>query len=264
MAKAHVYFDVDGDGTKERVGWTGAGDGFLVIDRDGDGKITDGSELTFGPENKDAHNALDALAALDNNGDRVIDASDARFGELKVWVDANGNGISDAGELKTLADLGIKSIGLASHDLEGTIAIGDNALVSTAVFTRSDGTTGTVGDTALAFRDAQGLTPQASETAQSVGLQSPASADDLVAQMRSIVEGGQEGSPSSAASHNWQYGPAVPAPTLLPATDLAAEGEDQRLLALMAQDMATFGAPNGQAALDSRERLSQGPFDFFA
>ena len=39
------YFDMDANGVAERVSWAGSGDGFLVMDRDGDGKITSGREL---------------------------------------------------------------------------------------------------------------------------------------------------------------------------------------------------------------------------
>ena len=44
----------------------------------------------------------------------MLDANDARFGEFAVWQDANGDGVSDAGEVKTLAELGITSINLTS------------------------------------------------------------------------------------------------------------------------------------------------------
>ena len=38
------YFDMDANGVAERVSWAASGDGFLVMDRDGDGKITSGRE----------------------------------------------------------------------------------------------------------------------------------------------------------------------------------------------------------------------------
>ena len=44
------------------------------------------------------------LASFDSNGDGVVDALDARFGELLVWQDANQNHSTDAGELRSLAD----------------------------------------------------------------------------------------------------------------------------------------------------------------
>ena len=42
-----VRFDVDGDGDKDRAGWIGGGQGFLVLDRNRDGIIDRGSELSF-------------------------------------------------------------------------------------------------------------------------------------------------------------------------------------------------------------------------
>jgi hypothetical protein len=39
------YFDVDGNGFLEQMKWAAPGDGLLVMDRDGDGKITTGKEL---------------------------------------------------------------------------------------------------------------------------------------------------------------------------------------------------------------------------
>ena len=38
------YFNMDANGVAERVSWAASGDGFLVMDRDGDGKITSGRE----------------------------------------------------------------------------------------------------------------------------------------------------------------------------------------------------------------------------
>ena len=81
--------------------------------------------------------ALDALASLDSNGDGVIDANDAEFGALRVWVDANSNGVTDAGELFTLADLGIPSISLATSAGSGAID-GQNVLAN-GTFTYADG-----------------------------------------------------------------------------------------------------------------------------
>jgi Ca2+-binding RTX toxin-like protein len=156
IKKSKAAFDMNGDGIADDTGWTGKGDGFLVIDRNNDGKITTASELSFAAENKDAKSDLEALASLDNNGDRVLDSKDVRFKELKVWVDANGNGVTDAGELKTLEEVGITSISLAGRNLEGTAKVGENVLISTSTFTRSNGTIGTVGNAALAYTPGKG------------------------------------------------------------------------------------------------------------
>jgi hypothetical protein len=250
------------------VGWATGGDGFLVIDRDGDGKITDGSELTFAPENADARNSLEALAALDNNNDHKIDASDARFGELKVWVDTNRNGTTDDGELKTLTELGIESIGLSPHNLEGSMKVGSNALLSTAVFTRTDGTTGSVGDTALSFQESsRGFAQALKALAGQPMVDHPLDMDNVVAQMRSAMSGDANAIEPEAANHTWQYGAAIPVDdSSMAEPDESASidpGLHQRMLALMAQEMAAFGAPGGEGTFG---RNDQGPphFDFFA
>jgi hypothetical protein len=72
--------------------------------------------------------------------DGVVDAADARFGELRVWRDLNQNGVSDAGELQTLADAGITSIALTRTDVAGTNT--GHVRGFAAQFTRANGTTG--------------------------------------------------------------------------------------------------------------------------
>ena len=67
-----------------------------------------------------AKNGFDALAEFDDNKDGKIDSSDAIYSQLRVWQDANGNGISDAGELKTLSELGIKQLNPNKTDVNGT------------------------------------------------------------------------------------------------------------------------------------------------
>ncbi|SUD13197.1 calcium binding hemolysin protein [Aquipseudomonas alcaligenes] len=111
------YFDHDADGLRERSGWVGPDDGLLVRDANGDGLISDGSEL-FGNNTRlkngqKAANGFQALAEYDDNGDGEIDAQDASFATLKVWRDLNSNGVSEQGELQGLAEAGVRSIATA-------------------------------------------------------------------------------------------------------------------------------------------------------
>jgi hypothetical protein len=111
---AGVKFDLFATGQKVDTGWVAGGDGLLALDRNHDGLINDGSEL-FGtatrlPDGSKAADGYAALRALDLNGDGAINRQDAAYGDLRVWVDTNADGISQAGELHTLAALGIASL----------------------------------------------------------------------------------------------------------------------------------------------------------
>ena len=124
FVKNGTYFDYDNNKFAEKVTWLGKDDGWLARDVNGDGTINDGSEL-FGDSTKKkdgtlAKNGYDALAEFDDNKDGKIDSSDAIYSQLRVWQDANGNGISDSGELKTLAEVGIKQLNLNKTDINGT------------------------------------------------------------------------------------------------------------------------------------------------
>jgi hypothetical protein len=104
---------------RDDTGWIRKGDGLLVIDRDGDGLITKATELSFLVEKADAKSSLEGLAVLDANKDGKLTAADVRFGELKVWIDANRDGVTSVGELKTLSELGISEIGVQRHGEAG-------------------------------------------------------------------------------------------------------------------------------------------------
>lgn len=94
--------------------WPAAVTPWLVRDVDGDGRITSGREL-FGSDTvlasgRTARHGFEALAELDENHDGRVDARDPAFASLRLWVDANGDRRTDAGELVTLAVRGVRSV----------------------------------------------------------------------------------------------------------------------------------------------------------
>lgn len=119
-----VLFDIDADGDPDRIAWTRANedDAFLCLDRNGNGTIDDGTEL-FGYatpllSGERARIGYRALADLDHsplggNGDGKIDAGDVLFASLCVWNDQNRNGVSEPGELRSAAAVGVVSLDYA-------------------------------------------------------------------------------------------------------------------------------------------------------
>ena len=110
-----VQFDIDGDGHVDRTAWTSGGDGFLAVDRDGDGAISSVHELFGGLGRGDA---FARLAEFDSDGDGALTAADADFARLLVWRDADADAVSDAGELVALADAGVSRIELGYRTVD--------------------------------------------------------------------------------------------------------------------------------------------------
>ena len=109
-------FDFADDGVAVTAhGWLKGDDGFLVRDIDGNGLIDSGHEL-FGSRFVDG---FTALARHDDDGNGIIDQNDAVFASLGIWQDRNEDGVTQAGEMQTLAALGITAIGLDAQILNG-------------------------------------------------------------------------------------------------------------------------------------------------
>ena len=133
-------FDLTMDGTLDRISVLGEGYGFLALDRNGDGKINDGSEL-FGPS---TGNGFDELRAYDLDGNNWIDEADDIFSHLRIWSrDKYGNE-----QLFTLKELGIGAIYLGDISTEFSFKDDSNqtagVMRSTSFFLGENGGAGTI------------------------------------------------------------------------------------------------------------------------
>jgi Ca2+-binding RTX toxin-like protein len=158
-----VLFDHNADGVRTGTGWVRPDDAWLALDRNGNGTIDSGREL-FGVDTqvqvtetipqggqmvtntytRNAFNGFEALSTLDSNGDKVFNSADAQFANVRLWQDTNQDGISQASELKTLAQQGITAINLTPDNSNINLGNG-NTVTGQAAVTRTNGSTTTVG-----------------------------------------------------------------------------------------------------------------------
>lgn len=81
LSEKRLAFDLDADGVLEEIPGLGAASGFLVFDRNGNGKADDGSEL-FGVA---SGNGFADLGQLDGDHNGWIDEADPAYRQLAVW-----------------------------------------------------------------------------------------------------------------------------------------------------------------------------------
>ncbi len=143
-----ISFNWDDQSYQKKVGWVGDGsqstDGFLVLDRDFNQSVDNGTELLSNPLVADPAKGLRSLATWDADGDGRITSADPIYYQLKVWQDFDQDGnnthgltVADATgghtvivqdetsfsgasvkELRTLAELGITAIDYANNRYE--------------------------------------------------------------------------------------------------------------------------------------------------
>jgi len=130
---AGLQFDLAASGQRQASGWIAPGDGLLALDRNQDG---------------------------------VIDARDSDFAALRVWVDANSDARSEAGELHSLGQLQISSLSLAAQLSAATDQ--GNLILATSSYTRSDGSSAMLADVWFQQAAPTGLRAQVGQLAQAL------------------------------------------------------------------------------------------------
>ncbi len=134
-------FDIDSDGKKDEISFAGEGSGFITLDKNGDGKVNDGSEL-FGTKSGDG---FKDLATYDEDGNGWIDEADSVFDDLKIWMkDKDGNDL-----LIKLKDADVGAIYLGNANTEFSLKNMENGdtngvIRKTGVYLKESGGVGTV------------------------------------------------------------------------------------------------------------------------
>jgi hypothetical protein len=135
-----VMFDLDNDGTAQRIATPGTGSGFLAYDKNGNARIDHGEEL-FGPA---TGSGFGELQRLDKDGNGWVDENDPEFDSLFILTfDTAGTQ-----RLQALGDMHIGALSLAHRKThmpldapDGTAA---GVLGHTGIFLTEEGTAGTL------------------------------------------------------------------------------------------------------------------------
>jgi hypothetical protein len=135
-----------------RIGWGAtfatAQDALLVLDLNangtrgaGDGKIDQAKEVVLLLWGDAGMSDMEAVAkardasgnlAFGNNCDGKLTAIDTAWGEFHFWQDADQDGVTDAGELKTLDEMGFTQIGLTCDDGSSYAETSDDVIIQGA------------------------------------------------------------------------------------------------------------------------------------
>ncbi|AOO64213.1 calcium-binding protein [Sulfurospirillum halorespirans] len=146
VTESETYFDLTGDGIKERTGWIKGEDALLVYDANEDGQIGGISEV-FGNATTEGFDEL--RDTIDSNYDNKIDRKDILFNRLQLWHDYDQDGSVDEGELKSLKEEGITSIDLNS--VQTNIETNGHLISEASHYTTSTGEKELVADIHLAY-----------------------------------------------------------------------------------------------------------------
>ncbi|MCC6538927.1 MAG: hypothetical protein IT162_15340 [Bryobacterales bacterium] len=135
LTEAKIAFDLDADGETEQISFAAEGSGFLTLDRNGDGRATNGAEL-FGPQ---TGNGFAELAAYDEDRNGWIDEADSVYSRLRVW---------DQAGYATLAEKGVGAIAVNAAETPFAYRDANNTLHaqlrSTGVYLQESGEAGTI------------------------------------------------------------------------------------------------------------------------
>jgi len=140
LTSTRFSFDLDADGTAENIPLLAGTSGYLALDKNGDGRVTNGSEL-FGPL---SGNGFLELSGYDQDGNNWIDENDQVFDRLSIWRKDS----PDHEEVTTLKEAGVGAIYLGSRETPFDLKDANNELLGqvreSGVFLSEDGGAGII------------------------------------------------------------------------------------------------------------------------
>jgi Ca2+-binding RTX toxin-like protein len=172
LGDSDVAFDIGGGGYPLGTAWIGSGDALLVADVNGNGTIDNGIELAVGGQGF----SLARLAALDSNHDGKVTAADDAFASLRLWEDANQDGVSQSGELKTLSETDITALHLPSAATPFVLGLGESRSYNSFTVEFGGGSTRQGAELLLAYNSP--FASQASQLAQAMTVFAPSAGSD--------------------------------------------------------------------------------------
>ncbi|GGC00548.1 hypothetical protein GCM10011352_28370 [Marinobacterium zhoushanense] len=140
LSAEQLSFDIDADGELDRINALSSNSGLLMLDKNGDGKATDGREL-FGAL---SGNGFADLATYDEDGNGFIDEGDSVYAQLKIWI----QGAEGADQYASLKDKDVGAIYLGSVSTPFTLYTEGNELRgqirSSGLYVGENGSVGTL------------------------------------------------------------------------------------------------------------------------
>ena len=110
LTEDKIAFDLDADGIKDSISFLKPGSGFLALDKNRDGIVTDGREL-FGPR---TGSGFSELSGYDSDMNGWIDENDPIYDELSIWTrDADGKD-----KMMSLKEAGVGAVYLLNVDTQ--------------------------------------------------------------------------------------------------------------------------------------------------
>lgn len=152
-----VVFELLPGSGRARIAWTARGtdDSLLTLDRNGNGRIDDGGEIlgsSWGRREGIDATGFESLVLVQGltlaqlrtqplpKGIATIDAQDPAYSKLRLWTDADHDGASDAGELRSLPEAKVWTI-LLSFQRQNIVDRHGNRISLLGSFVTSPGTT---------------------------------------------------------------------------------------------------------------------------